>query len=173
MKLEDKFAKIFDNVNGGSFVGIDTLTDVPLLGGKKNPMQGRVTKRTIGNQVMVFQNKKSSSYGDMVLRRLEAEGKDPASFELQPRTWGERIPETPFIHHHKDGADTFYVEVIFLRPGRSEYLLDGKYIARSDIIGLKAPTESDQAGLENKVIVRSFKLESITAVRIDGIEYRL
>ncbi len=60
MKLEDKFAKIFDNVNGGSFVGIDTLTDVPLLGGKKNPQQGRVQKRTVGNQVMVFQNKKSS-----------------------------------------------------------------------------------------------------------------
>jgi hypothetical protein len=174
MKLEDKFAKIFDNVNGASFVGIDTLTEVPLLGGKKNEMQGRVTKRTVGNQVMVFQNKSSSSYGDMVQRRLLAEGKDPASFELQPRTWGERIPETPFISHTKDGDTTFYLEVIFLRPGTSTYLLDGKPINKADIVGLKPESAGgEQGGLDNKVIIRSFKLTSIEAVRIDGMEYRL
>ena len=174
MKLEDKFAKIFNNVNGASFVGIDTLTEVPLLGGKKNEMQGRVTKRTVGNQVMVFQNKSSSSYGDMVQRRLLAEGKDPASFELQPRTWGERIPETPFISHTKDGETTFYVEFIFLRPGTSTYLLDGKPIAKSDIVGLKPEsTGGEQGGLENKVIIRSFKMTSIEKVRIDGMEYVL
>ena len=173
MKLEDKFAKIFDNVNGGSFVGIDTLTDVPLLGGKKNPQQGRVTKRTVGNQVMVFQNKKSSSYGDMVQRRLIAEGKDPASFELQPRTWGERIPETPFISHFKDGNTSFYLEVIFLKGGESQYLLDGNPIDKKDIVGLKEATAGEQGGLENKVIIRSFKLTSIEKVRIDGMEYVL
>ncbi len=174
MKLEDKFAKIFDNVSGASFVGIDTLTEVPLLGGRKNEMQGRVTKRTVGNQVMVFQNKKSSSYGDMVTRRLIAEGKDPASFVLGARTWGERIPETPFISHFKDGETTFYVEFIFLRAGESTYLLDGKPIAKVDIVGLKPEaTGGEQGGLDNKVVVRSFKLTSIEKVRIDGMEYKL
>lgn len=173
MKLEDKFAKIFDNVNGGSFVGIDTLTEVPLLYGKKNPMQGRITKRTVGNQVMVFQNKKSSSYGDMVQRRLVAEGKDPASFELQPRTWGERIPETPFISHFKDSDTHFYLEVIFLSAGESVYLLDGKPIDKDEIVGLKPATAGEQGGLDNKVFVRSFKLTSIEKVRIDGMEYVL
>ena len=174
MKLEDKFAKIFNNVNGASFVGIDTLTDVPLLMGKKNPMQGRVTKRSVGNQVMVFQNKSSSSYGDMVQRRLVAEGKDPTSFELQPRTWGERIPETPFISHTKDGATTFYVEFIFLKGGKSEYRLDGAAIAVSDIVGMKPAADSgDQGGLEEKVIIRSFKMTSIEKVRIDSMEYVL
>ena len=109
----------------------------------------------------------------MVQRRLIAEGKDPTSFELQPRTWGERIPETPFIHHHKDGVDTFYLEVIFLKGGESQYLLDGKPIDKKDIIGLKPATAAEQGGLENKVIIRSFKLSSIEKVRIDGMEYKL
>jgi hypothetical protein len=173
MKLEDKFAKIFDSVNGASFVGVDTLTEVPLTGGKSNPHQGRITKRTVGNSVMVFQNKKSSSYGDMVHRRLVAEGKDPASFVLQPRTWGERIPETPFIAHEKDGQMNFYIEFIFLKGGESTYYLDGAPIDKKDIIGLKEPQEAAQGGLDNKVIIRSFKLSSIEAVRIDGMEYRL
>jgi len=173
MNLEQRFAKIFDNVNGSSFVGIDTLTDVPLVGGKKNEHQGRVTKRTVGNQVMVFQNKKSSSYGDMVNRRLIAEGLDPASFELQPRTWGERIPETPFISHFKDDVTTFYLEVIFLRAGTSTYFLDGLAIPKAGIIGLKEASGGEQGGLENKVIIRSFKLTSIEKVRIDGMEYVL
>jgi hypothetical protein len=173
MKLEDKFAKIFDNVNGGSFVGIDTLTDVPLLGGKGNAQQGRITKRTVGNSVMVFQNKNGSSYNAMVQRRLNMEGKDPASFVLQPRTWGERIPETPFISHFKDGNTSFYLEVIFLRPGTTTYMLDGKPIAKADIVGLKPDTAGEQGGLDNKVIIRSFKLTSIEKVRIDGMEYVL
>lgn len=45
---------VLKNVNGSSFVGIDTETDVTLLGGKNNPMQGRVTKKTTGSSVMVF-----------------------------------------------------------------------------------------------------------------------
>ena len=175
MNLEDRFVKIFADVNGSSFVGIDTHTDVPLTGGRKNPQQGRVTKRTVGNSVMVFQNRTSSSYGDMVQRRMVKEGLDPATFELKPRAWGERIPESPFISHLKDDKMNFYLEVIFLKPGQSSYFLDGQPIAKKDIIGLKEVEEdpNSQGGISNKVIIRSFKLTSIERVRIDGMEYIL
>jgi len=165
--------EIFANVNGSSFIGLDSLTQVPLFGGKRNPMQGRVTKLMTGANVMVFQNKHSSSYGDMVQRRLEREGKDPATFQLSPRAWGERIPETPFIQHEKDGEMHYYLEVIFLRAGEVQYLLDGEPIAKADIVGLKEtePSEESQGGLENKVVIRSFKLASITGLRVDGHEY--
>ena len=43
-------------INGASFVGIDTRTNVTLAGGRKNPQQGRVTKRMIGANVMSFTN---------------------------------------------------------------------------------------------------------------------
>lgn len=163
--LEQAFA----DVNGSSFVGIDTLTDVKLTGGKKNPMQGRITKQTLGANVMVFQNKLSNGYENMVHRRLAAEGKDPSNFELGPRTWGERIDNTPFIRHEHDGSVKHYLEVIFLKPGTSTYLLDGAVIAAADITGLPvAPEPTGQGGLEHQVIIRSFAASSITQVRVDG-----
>jgi hypothetical protein len=166
----DQAREIFANVNGASFVGIDTETIPTLKGGRANPMQGRVTKRMAGASVMVFQNRNSSSYGDMVQRRLQREGKDPASFELQPRKWGTRIANTPFIEHEKDGEMNYYVEFIFLRSGEVSYHLDGVPITRDQIIGFQEREENpdSQGGLENKVVVRSFKLDSITGIRIDG-----
>jgi hypothetical protein len=158
----------FQNVSGASFVGIDTLTEVKLTGGKKNPQQGRITKRMIGAHVMCFQNKTINGYGAMIVRRLQAEGKDPASFVLGERAWGTRVPNMPIIEHFKDGATNYYVEVIFLKAGVVDYFIDGAPIAKADIIGMDDKPEGEQGGLENKVIIRSFKADSITEVRIDG-----
>jgi hypothetical protein len=152
------------DINGASFVGIDTHTDVPLLGGKGNPMQGRVTKRMVGATVMSFQNKNFSAYEAMVKRRLDAEGKDPADFVLSPRAWGTRIPNMPIVEH----KGNYYLEVIFLKAGVSQYLLDGNPIAASDIIGLKPAAAGEQGGLENKVFIRTFAADSIVELRIDG-----
>ena len=84
--------EIFQNVNGTSFVGLDTESVVKLKGGKKNEQQGRVTKRTLGSQVMVFTNQESNGYENMVQRRLIEEGKDPTSFKVGERAWGKRVP---------------------------------------------------------------------------------
>lgn len=161
------------NISGASFVGLDTLTTVKLTGGQKNPQQGRVTKRMTGASVMCFQNKEVSGYANMIERRLAAEGKDPASFVLGERAWGTRLPNLPIVVHNKDGADNYYLEVIFLRPGKTEYLLDGQPVRTEDIQGLPAVREDadSQGGLENKVIIRTFAADSITALRVDGKEF--
>jgi hypothetical protein len=158
----------FQNVSGSSFVGIDTLTEVPLKGGKKNPHQGRITKRMTGASVMCFQNKKINGYDAMIKRRLEVEGLDPASFVLGERAWGTRVPNMPIIEHTKDGVTQYYVEVIFLKAGDVEYRLDGAPIDKKEIIGLEDKPEGEQGGLKDKVIIRSFKADSVTEVRIDG-----
>lgn len=176
--------EIFANVNGSSFVGIDTQSVVKLKGGKKNEQQGRVTKVTVGSQVMVFTNQDQNGYENMVQRRLIEEGKDPSSFSVGPRKWGTRVEGLPIIEHTKDGVTKDYLEVIFLRPGKTTYFLDGKPIEKEDIIGLDEPEEKPvelpaddevtnrgQAGLENKVVIRTYSAESILAVRIDGAEY--
>lgn len=163
----------FQNVNGASFLGIDSIVDVTLTGGKKNPQQGRVTKQMLGARAMVFQNKNINGYDAMVKRRLEAEGKDPDSFVLGERTWGTRIPNMPIIEHFKDGDTKYYLEVIFLEAGPIQYFLDGSPVAESEIIGLPvARATKGQGGVENKVVIRSFAAESITALRIDGVEHR-
>lgn len=150
---------------GGTFVGMDTETAVTLLGGKKNPQQGRVTKRHTGARVMCFSNTRGSAYDKMVKRRLADEGKDPETFTLSPRSWGERIAGTAFVEHKGE----HYLEVIFLAAGNTEYLLDGQPIAKTAIEGLKADAEpTGQAGLENQVVIRTFKLSSITELRAMG-----
>jgi hypothetical protein len=167
MKYTTLIAAMAD-INGASFVGIDTHTDVKLTGGKKNPMQGRVTKRMVGATVMSFQNKNFSAYEAMVHRRLAAEGKDPAKFVLSERAWGTRIPNMPIVEHFKDGVTKYYLEVIFMKPGVVTYFLDGAPIAKGDIEGLAEREEGEQGGLENKVIIRTFAADSITELRIDG-----
>lgn len=167
--------KAFGEIKGGTFVGMDTETVETLKGGKKNPFQGRLTKRMTGSTVMVFGNTESNAYENMVKRRLAKEGKDPEDFKLSPRAWGQRIPGTAFVEHKGE----HYIEVIFLHAGDVEYFLDGKPI------DLKVPplgadnwldiperkvTPTGQGGLseEKRVQIRTFKLDSILQVRIKG-----
>jgi hypothetical protein len=161
-------AALLMEVNGTSFVSIDTETEVKLTGGKKNPHQGHVTKRVVGSNVMVFQNKKTNGYENMVRRRLEAEGKNPATFVLSPRTWGQRLEGAPFIEHNGN----YYIEVIFLHPGKVEYLLDGVVVPKSTIQGLPAEKEeASQGGLSDKVVIRTYKADSIKAITINKHHY--
>lgn len=162
------------SVSGSSFVGIDTLTDVKLPGGKKNPLQGRVTKAVTGSQVMVFQNKNVNGYEAMVQRRLIAEGKDPNSFQLKERSWGQRLPNLPIVVHDKGGQVNYYLEVIFLRAGKVQYMIDGRPCTaeQAGIETAPAADTSGQGGLENQVIIRTFAAESITEIRIDQHCYR-
>lgn len=157
-------SNIMADVSGASFIGLDTVTTPTLTGGKKNPMQGRIKKHMDGASVMVFQNKKSNGYENMVNRRLVTEGKDPETFSVSPRKWGERVEGLPIVTHK--GAD--YLEVIFLKAGKVHYTLDGSPIEYVDIEGMKAASEGVQGGLEDKVVIRTFKADSIKTIRIDG-----
>lgn len=165
----NNIAKILSEVNGATFIGLTTETDVKLTGGKKNPLQGRVKKITVGSNVMVFQNKNGSSYEAMVQRRLEKEGIYP-HFEVGPRKWGTRIPNTPFIEYNGE----YYLEVIFLRKGRTHYTVDGVETPKEQINGIPVYRgEADQGGLtdDNKVIIRTYKISSITSVAVDKKVY--
>ena len=160
-----------EHVNGSSFVGLDTVTEVKLTGGKKNAMQGKVTKKMTGANVQVFNNASGNGYEAAIKRRLVAEGKDPESFKLGERAWGTRVPNMPVIEHFKDGETKYYLECQFLKAGTSEYFLDGLPIAKEDIEGLpaeKPASEESQGGVENKVILRTFAADSISEIRVDG-----
>ena len=161
-----KLIHAISNVSGNTFVGLSTVTTPVLLGGKKNPMQGRVKKAMAGASVMVFQNKNVNGYEAMVERRLVQEGKDPSSFQLGPRAWGERLPNLPVVLH----KGKYYLEVIFLHPGEVFYTLDGNLIDKADIEGLneREPSEESQGGLDNKVVIRTFAVENVIELKING-----
>lgn len=157
-----------DGVNGATFITIDTETDVKLKGGKKNPLQGHVTKRVTGSNVMVFQNKTKSGYESMVMRRLSKEGKDPASFKLSPRAWGRRLEGAPFVEHNGQ----YYVEVIFLHPGQVEYLVNGTVTDPNTIAGIPpVKEEAHQGGLNDKVVIRTYRTDSIRKITINKQTY--
>lgn len=172
---------IFATLNGASFVGIDTEVDVKLSknmpgqrgkNAERNPHHGRVTKKTIGASVMVFSNKNSNAYSNMVKRRLEEEGKFPEDFQLSPRKWGERLTGMPIVKHiEKDGTVSYYLEVIFLNSGTSKYYLDGEEINKEHILGLPSSSKPSQGGLERTVYIRTYKLDSITKIRADKQEF--
>lgn len=166
MKIEN-MNELLENVNGGSFVGISTLTPVKLTGGKKNTLQGRITKKVTNSNVMMFTNKNTNAYRNKVKRTLEAEGKDPNSFVLSKRTWGKRLPESPLVEH----KDNMYVEVAFNKEGLTTYLCDGKPIAKADIEGLPKQRTGKQGGLENKVTIKTYKLSSIVSAKHKGKLY--
>ena len=162
-----------DLVKGTTFAGLTTRTTVKLKGGKKNSQQGRVTKLTEKSNVMLFSNTTTSGYEGMVKRRMVAEGKDPSTFEVKPRAWGKRIDESPFIHH----KDNYYLECFFVSPGTTTYFLDDQPIDKADIEGLpESSTKTDgevesQGGIEDKVVLRTFSLESIVSIKINKEEY--
>lgn len=161
--------EIMKDVNGTTFISLDTITPVKLRGGKSNPLQGRVTKVVTGSNVMVFQNKQINGYQAMVQRRLEKEGK-VTEFTLSPRAWGERVKDTPFVEHNGN----LYLEVIFLKCGDVKYLVDGEEFF-GDIEGLDVgeKVEAYQGGLDDKVIIRTYKVENITAVTINKQQYKM
>ena len=178
-----KIEKLFSALKGCSFAGLDTVTEVKVTKnmpgsprGKNaiaNPHHGRVTKRMTGARIMVFGNVNSNGYENMVKRRLEQEGKDPNDFVLSDRKWGERLKGSPMVKKAEaDGSTSYYLEAIFMAPGETEYFLDGVTpIEKEDVIGMSQskPNDAAQAGLENMVQIRTFKLDSITQIRTDGL----
>ena len=159
-QLED----LLDQISGCTFAGMDTTTIPALKGGKKNLMQGRITKISKNHRVMLFTNKNMNAYNAMVRRRLIAENKNPDGFVLGPLKWGTRLPESPVIVHN----DNHYLQCVFLHSGSVEYQLDGQHIDKDDIEGLIEAAPSEKQGLDDEVIVRTFNLDNIDSIRLMG-----
>lgn len=155
--------ELLSRIEGCTFAAMDTGTTPVLLGGKSNPMQGRIRKLALGHRVMLFSNKQSNGYLNKVRRELEREGKNPDSFKLSALPWGERVPDSPFIVH----KGKHYLQCVFLASGSVHYLLDGFDIPKEAIQGLNERSGAEGQGLtaENEVIVRTFALESIISLR--------
>lgn len=163
---KDKLMASLKKLNGCAIASIDSKTKVKLTGGKKNEQQGRIEKIMEHGNIMLFCNMNSNGYNNMVKRRLAKEGKNPDTFKLSPRRWGERVPNTPFVLH----KGKIYVEAIFLqKPTKVSYLQDGRAIDKADITGLPKAKEGEQGGLSDKVVIRTYALESITKLRMGDL----
>jgi hypothetical protein len=166
-KFDLLYNYITENVSGSAQAVLTTRTIEKLTGGKKNPQQGRIVKQTSESIVTIYNGSNQNGYAEAVKQRMEEEGKDPSTFELKPRAWGERFGNTPFILH----KDNTYLECVFNVPGVVTYFFDGEPIAKDKIEGLniskpKDEPDASQGGIENKVVLRTFSIDSIVSVKI-------
>jgi len=160
----DTISEILEGFAGNTFIGLTTETEPKLMGGKKNPMQGRITKRTVSG-VQIFTNQNVNAYANK-RNRNRAKAGDDTPFVLSPRAWGERVVGTAFVtHKNKD-----YLEVIFNKVISSEYFLDGAPIAKDAIEGLPASRPAEET---DSVIIRTYALESILEIRAFGNEFTI
>jgi len=144
-------------IKGTKIATIVTETVVKLNGGKSNHMQGQVTKRTSGGNIILGAN-----YARMMQKKYNLQGNGQV-FCSSPAAWGERIKGTPFITHKGE----IYAELIWLTPpSKSEYFLNGKPIAKEDIIGLP----SKNSARNEEVVLRRVKLSSITGFKCGKIK---
>lgn len=166
MKLAE-IKHLIERIQGNTFVSLDCITEPKLSGGKSNPHQGRVAKRTVGLRVQLFNNQTKNAYEAMVNRRRKAEG-NQEPFKVAPLQWGRHVPGTPYI----ENKGQLYIQCICHSSGESTYLLDGVETPKEMIQGLPVEQGSGRQELsdEKKVIVRTFKLDSIRAARLFGEE---
>lgn len=172
-------AQILASVSGTTFAGIDQLTALKVnktipnpdyvegSGDPKrvaNPHFEHISKLTMGSSVAV-----GASYENMVKKKLIKEGKDPLDFVAGSLPWGTRIGNTPLIEH----KGQVYIQMIFMKGGDTVYRHGATVIEESDIQGYTKPKPKaeSQGELEDKVEIRTLKLDSIVKLRINKQEY--
>lgn len=169
------FIAVTTAFNGAAFANLTTLTALPLKGGKKNPLQGRVTKLSENANVMLFTS--GAGYQNRVNKLLREErGENAPTFESQPLKWGKRVQDTPVIVHTKDGELRFYLQVLFLNaPKNVSLFVDGRPATPEEVEAIRATenkpnTAKLQEGLQRHVHVRPYAFDSIVSLRAGGHE---
>lgn len=155
-----------------------------------NPDFDRISKTEVGASVVI-----GADYQTMVKKRLaeqqveelkhadelreagknnmadaiEENAASPLDFVVGERKWGTRIDGTPLIEHKGE----IYIDVIYLKSGESVFRNGGKVVEEDDIQGYtkSKPSAASQGGVDNKVIFRTVKLDSIVELRINKQQY--
>ena len=150
-EIQDLIAKI----KGCTFASLDSVT---------YPSKG-IRRECVKESVILFA---SPGYEDMVNRRLASIGKT-ADFAVSSLPWGERLDNSPIIYHVKDGVPRHYLQTILLKEGECHF-----YICDTEVdpAQLGLPRSGVNQGLprENEVVVRTYRLDNITAIRLMGEE---
>lgn len=144
---------LLEKINGCTFANLDTHTE---------PSPG-VRKITTGTRVILFTNKKTSGYENMVKRRLMEAGKDPANFRAGDLPWGQQVPNSPLVEH----KDKVYLKCILLTEGQSKYFIGNRQVSGE---GLMLRGRPKQPGLppDDAVKVSCYDLNSIDKITLMG-----
>lgn len=147
---------LLDKIQGCTFATLDTITE---------PSNG-ITKMTQGERVILFTNKKSSGYDNMVRRRLEAAGKNPDNFVLGDLPWGTRLPNSPLIEH----KGKYYLQCVRLADGQSKYFIGSREVRDPSGLGLRSRGTNQGLPKADEVEVCCYRLDRIQRIALMGDE---
>jgi len=163
---KEQLVKVLMSLVGSTFATIVSETDVK-MNKKNNPYYGTITKLTRANVNINF------IYANAVNNARLKEGKE-ADFVPQARKWGEKVPGTPLVLHE----GKYYLECRFLGYEKTKSIYfhntdTGSALIEKSIIEEYLPkvSESKTQDLENEIVLRSFKIESIREVFVNKIHY--
>jgi hypothetical protein len=149
------------NYNGHSFVGLTTLTDARAK--KTNNPYGKILKKTILLANIGFHYKNSLN------NQAKREEKE-IEFNIQPRRWGKRLPNTPLVEH----KGKYYLEYKAENVTSVEYFTEnGEQIEKEKIEEFlpQKRHSSTQKELDKKIILRDVAIENILSLRISKNVY--
>jgi hypothetical protein len=163
--------KILQNLGACKFVSITAETVPSLKSPKTNGLvnpdgSSRIVKRS----KVTLATGDNMDYKSIVNGRLKKQGENEVA-EVQPRKWGERVPNTPFVMH----KGQLYLETLILGVSDTRYFLDGQEVKKSDIAQfLSEKPNSDTYDLGSFApIWRDYKLANIREITTDKQTYQV
>jgi len=151
---------------GATFITFSAVTEVKMnksvvLNGTKqtNPFYARVAKESTVNAQINF------NYENAVNNRREKEGSE-RDFQTAGLRWGNKNSNNSIVYNNGQ----WYLQVRVLKVYSTKYFVDNKETPKSEIEQyLPVRKEgSGRQGVENEIIIRTYKLDNITSITIDG-----
>lgn len=154
--------EILCDTRGAKAVTITAKTEVRLKKAARD-IFGQVFKLSRVNGMINW------NYEGAVNRQREREGVE-GDFVSHPRAWGVRMPRTPFVQHN----DTLYLELKVQKSvDEPSYVNAAGETVNINLIRehLPASSSSSRQGVEKEIILRDYKMESITSITMDKTSY--
>tara|TARA_Y100000310_G_scaffold148347_1_gene147588 strand:+ start:2219 stop:2752 length:534 start_codon:yes stop_codon:yes gene_type:complete len=151
------------NFKGYSFAGLQTLTDARA---KKtdNPFKDKIVLKE--SQLLV---NVGFHYSNSLVNQAKRENVS-TEFDVQPRKWGIRLPNSPLVEH----KGNLYLEAKVEKVYSTRFTdIDGNELDKQDVLPFlpKKRESATQDRLEKKIYLRDFKLASIKKFAFDGKIY--
>ncbi len=155
----DQLLEILSRRKGTQFCGITFLSN-PRCRKTGNPYKNVMKRVTANIEVGINYKKKLE-------RAMVATGGNGQEADLHPRTWGQRIPNTPFVEHTKDGEKNFYLECIVNRVLDKQFFDETGPIREEDIKDF-LPNKQ-----ERLVALSDINIKNIKSITVNGETYEV
>ena len=150
---KNSLIKLLSNIKGATFATLEVWT-IPLT---SKEMKGKIVKRSKINCTL------NCFYSNSVNLQRQREGKIP-DFIPQPRKWGIRLPNSPFVEY----KGKLYLEVKVERVLSTKYYLKQKLINYDTIKSFLLNKKKKSQVTKKEIILRDYCLDNIKSITLRG-----